>query len=121
MSGLVVFEMPWLTPPLRSNDRLHWRAKAARISAIRADTFWNARSLGHSIAGPVIVTLVWQVTDNRRRDVGASSPTLKAALDGIVDACVLVADDHRVVIEERCRIEVGTRRGVRIEIQQVLA
>jgi crossover junction endodeoxyribonuclease RusA len=66
---------------------------------------------------PVAITLVWEVTDNRRRDVGASSPTLKAWIDGMVDAGLLRADSHDVVAEERLRIEVGTRKGVRVEIE----
>jgi hypothetical protein len=65
----------------------------------------------------VTVTLVWEVTDKRRRDVGAAAPTLKAWIDGMVDGGLLAGDHHQIVTEERLRIEVGTRKGVRVEIE----
>lgn len=110
--------LPYLSPPLRSNTRMHWRRRAELTAQIRRDTAMVAgRCVTPPIPGPVTVTCVWAVTDRRVRDVGASAPTLKAAIDGLVDAGVLSADDHTVVTEERYRIEMGTRKGVRIEVQ----
>lgn len=123
---MIVLRMPWHSPPLRSNDRLHWRAKAKESRLIRDASMMITRSAmaiktaprAERIAGPVTVTLVWEVTDYRRRDVGASGPTLKAWIDGMVDAGLLPDDSARVVVEERLRIEVGKRRGVRVEIRE---
>lgn len=120
MAGRAVttIDLPFDAPPLRSNDRMHWATKAKLTRDIRWHAAYTTRQtcIG-PIDGPVVVTLVWVVTDNRRRDAGASAPTLKAALDGIVDAGLLPGDHHQVVREERCRIELGSAPGVRIEIE----
>jgi len=113
----ITIVMPFSTLPLRSNQRLHWHKKAELTRQIRYMAKLAAYGFPE-ITGPVAVTLIWTVPDKRRRDVGAGSPTLKAAIDGIVDAKVLPADDSTVVTEERCRIEY--RKGesaVRIEIE----
>lgn len=119
---MIVIEPGWESPPLRSNDRHHWREKAAHTAVIRS----CGKLLGHgqvrrhgAITGPVIITLVWVVTDNRRRDVGSSSPTLKAFIDGLVDAKLIEDDHHKIVTEERLRIEVGGSKTVRIEISRI--
>lgn len=123
---MITIRLPYVAPPLRSNDRLHWRAKAATVSAIRTCAMacgQNHRRGGNAteypIDYPVVITLIWEVTDNRVRDVGASAPTLKAWIDGLVDSGVLLADKHSIVTEERFRIEVGGSKGVRVEIQAV--
>lgn len=110
--------MPWTDgPPLRSNARHHWARKAAIVRSIRRDAALVARaSMIRPIAGPVDVRFIWTVTDNRRRDAGASAPTLKAALDGLVDAGLLAGDHHMIVRSETCAIEVGEAAGCRIEI-----
>lgn len=114
-----VIELPYDSPPIRSNQRHHWAKKAKLVAAVRL----VARACGakvERIDGPVVVSMVWTVPDKRRRDVGASSPSLKAAIDGLVDAGVLLADDSTVVTEERCRIEYKAGvRGVRVEIEGV--
>lgn len=116
--------LPYETPPLRSNDRLDRWARARTVKAIRSIGAWagaqvirdNVIDGGFPITQPVFVTLVWEVADKRVRDSGASQPTLKAALDGLVDAGVLISDRHSVVREERCRIDEIGSKGVRIEI-----
>lgn len=120
-----VLRCPWDSPPIRTNQRLHWAKKAKLTRQVRQDAAhislawaWaNARPGKYPIPGPVVVTLVWEVADRRRRDVGASGPTLKAWIDGMVDGGLLAGDHNPIVTEERLRIEVGTRRGVRVEIE----
>lgn len=113
------------SPPLRSNDRGHWAPRSRRVREVRSRVAWQARAILRergpicgSVAGPVVVTLVWTVRDHRRRDAGAASPTLKAALDGLVDGGLLADDRHEIVREERCRIDVEPRGvpGVRLVI-----
>lgn len=118
---MITIEFDYPAPPLRSNDKTSRWARARIVKAIRRDVAWSTRIQhpGVRIDGPVLVTLVWTVTDRRRRDAGASSPTLKAALDGIVDAGLLPGDHHDIVAEERTRIEIGTQAGVRVEIEPV--
>jgi crossover junction endodeoxyribonuclease RusA len=124
MSALVV-RLPYESPPIRSNDRLHWRAKARVVKAVRATGAWAGANVirdnviedGFPIAHPVVVTLVWEVCDRRVRDAGSIAPTGKAVIDGLVDAGVLSSDRSEVVTEERYRVEVGPSRGVRLEIE----
>ena len=110
--------MPFRDPPVRSNARLHWAQKANLTRQVREAA--RVVAAGYEpVNVPVTVTLIWEVTDKRRRDVGASAGTLKAWIDGMVDAGYLSrGDDHESVVEERLRIEVGEYRGVRVEIQE---
>lgn len=119
---MITLRCPWESPPLRSNQRLHWGAKAKLTRQVRSD----AGAIAHArrrhdpiwIDQPVIITMIWTVTDHRRRDVGAMAPTLKAWIDGLVDGGMLPGGDHHeIVAEERMRIEVGARRCVRVEIE----
>lgn len=109
----------WATPPIRSNDRHHWRAKAAIVATIRQHVAYAARTIRPPtpIDYPVTVTVVWTVTDRRVRDAGSIAPFGKAAIDGLVDAQVLARDSRDVVIEERYRVETGDHKGLRLEIQ----
>lgn len=118
---MITLRCPWDSPPLRSNDRLHWAQKAKITREIRSYASsvsragnWEGLWIGD---GPYVVTLIWTVTDKRRRDVGASSPTLKAWIDGMVDAELFTRDSHDVVAEERLRIEIGPKKGVRVEVE----
>lgn len=128
----LVVRLPFETPPIRSNDRLDWHAKARVVKSVREATALVARKAwlehmreigapfpAHPIDYPVTVTVVWEVTNNRVRDAGSSAPTGKAAIDGLVDAGVLLHDRHSIVVEERFRIEVGSSKGVRLEIATV--
>jgi crossover junction endodeoxyribonuclease RusA len=116
---VIVIELPWESPPLRSNgresrypkwDKIHTIRSVAAVEGVRTLVRYGA------LSGPVRVRFVWTVTDARRRDAGASTPTLKAALDGLVDAGLLPGDHHVIVPEESCRIERGLTAGCRIEI-----
>jgi hypothetical protein len=115
---MITMLTPYTSPGLRSNDRHHWRVKAQIVREIRMVAAAEA-SKHAPITEPVTITLIWEVTDKRRRDVGASSPFLKAWIDGCVDGGLIPRDSHDVVTEERLRIEVGTKRGVRVEITPV--
>lgn len=128
MTALTV-RLPYESPPLRSNARINRWDRARKVKQIREAGAWAGRQLIRDtnltgtafglfpILVPVEVTFVWEVTDNRVRDVGASTPTLKAAIDGLVDCGVLLHDRHAIVTEERYRIEVGAAKGVRLEIR----
>lgn len=85
--------LPFISPPLRENDRLHW-AKRARLTAeVRHITAWTVYRLKVPTLERASITLHWRPATNRRRDVMGHSPSLKAAVDGCVDAKVLADDD----------------------------
>lgn len=114
--------MPFPSPPIRSNDRMHWAKKAKLTRQVRAQAAVEAQRDGEKFHIPVMVTLIWEVPDRRVRDVGASAPTLKAILDGLVDAGMLPADDHRWVTRESYGVRLTPgRRAVVVEIEPDLS
>lgn len=115
--GTISFD--WDAPPLRENDRLHWSKRAAVTRNIR----WVTRSLsGMQVPKGIArgeVRLVWEVADKRRRDAAAANPTLKAVVDGLVDAGVFNDDHYRIIKRAYCEIERGEVPGVRVEIYEL--
>jgi Holliday junction resolvase RusA-like endonuclease len=87
----------WTRPPLTSNQRLHWAAKAkitAKVRAEAAEVFAQDRP-----AERVEVTLTWFVKDKRRRDADNLVPTLKALCDGLVDAGIVPDDTPEYMVK----------------------
>lgn len=80
---------------LSSNHRHHWRAKASRTAEIRLLARYAARDLA-PVAWPANCDVSVGLPTARRFDPHNSAPSLKACLDGIVDAGVLPDDssDH---------------------------
>ena len=82
--------------PLTANQRLHHHARAELTRNWRLRTAILARRLPNL---PHAHVTYWiHATTNRRRDVANYYPTVKACLDGIVDAGVLVDDSDRYVV-----------------------
>jgi hypothetical protein len=110
------------SPPLRSNDRGKWQAREGRRRSIHEEAIkraWAIRNLGPGywpLGGPLSVRMTWVVVDRRTRDVGASAPTLKAWIDGLVDGGLIASDHWQVVAEESYRIELGDKPMVRVDI-----
>lgn len=102
------FTFYWASPPLHSNQRLHWAAKAKLTQMVRSAMHAHARHIPD--LGKCEVELVWFVSDKRRRDADNVVPTLKALCDGLVDAEVVPDDTEaemrklmpRVVYEKGC-------------------
>lgn len=119
MTGRVFYiKLPWDAPPLRENDRMGWRQRAPITKQIRRATWVLARRIPQVKRAEI--RLVWVVPDfNRRRDSAAPNPTLKAAVDGLVDAGVLADDYHRIVPRMWCEIEQGLTKGLRLEIREI--
>ena len=83
---------------LSSNDRRHWAATAGLTRSIRSMAAMAAR--GNRIApidGPVDIAALVGYPTARRADPHNAAPTVKAAIDGIVDAKVL-PDDHSGIV-----------------------
>lgn len=93
-------KLPFLKPPLNANQRLHWANSARMVAHVREAAFLAARSAGVPECGRVKVRLLWCVSDRRRRDPSNVMPTQKAAVDGLVDACVVPDDTPEFVVEE---------------------
>jgi crossover junction endodeoxyribonuclease RusA len=80
---------------LTSNQRLHWAAKARRTKAIRDMAFVMCKhpKRPHLPAATLEVVAKWG--NRRARDAANIEPTAKAAIDGCVDAGLLVDDSQR--------------------------
>ena len=95
----VVLRFDYPAPPITANRSYHWRAKGRLTKDIRTATALLARRLPP--LGKCRVSLVWVVTDRRRRDGGENvTPTMKPMIDGLVDAGVVTDDTGDLVVRE---------------------
>lgn len=97
MSGNLRIDLPWTTPPLTANQRLHWAKKATITREVRSTTAVLARHHKARRADRLIVTLHYQPKQHRTRDRHNLWPLVKACVDGIVDAGVVCDDDSEHV------------------------
>lgn len=113
-------DLGYPAPPMRENDRLHWRARAAKTKDVRERVGWLAKTkLPRKQIERCEIHLIWSVTDRRRRDSAAANPTLKAAIDGLVDAGILADDNYRIVKRSWCEIELAPEAGVALVIEEL--
>lgn len=87
-----VHKVLWLT----ANQRLHWSTRMRRTRMLRAYAASEARihGLAGSRLGPSIVTAMIGYPTKGRADPTNAEPTVKAIIDGLVDARVWDDDDH---------------------------
>ena len=91
MTGDVRIDLPWGAPPLSANQRMHWRTRAALTRELRDTARLLTRRLPRT--DRLVVTLHYLPRNRRRRDALNVYPTVKALVDGIVDAGVVPDDD----------------------------
>lgn len=102
-----LIDLPYTAPPLTANQRLHWAPKAELVKQIRGDVATLARSKRLPLGlDRIEVTLHWQAPDRRRRDSDNLYPTLKACIDGLRDAGVVV-DDDSTRVTSNCVVHEG--------------
>lgn len=91
---------------LNSNDRCHWAQRSQLTRTWREATCWRARAARlPRMAGRVEIVGVVHRPRRGRSDAANRYPTVKAAVDGLVDAGVLEDDSDRYV--KRLSIEGG--------------
>ena len=107
-----VISLPWTTPPLHANQRLHWAARARLTRTVRDVTATLVRQCVVISVERCEVTLFWAPATRRRRD-GQDNivPTLKACCDGIVDAGVVPDDTQEVMVKHMPVVEPPKRPG----------
>lgn len=110
-------------PPLRDNDRRHWRTKATLTRALREEARVRAAAarLPRGLDA-VTVVLHWQPASNRRRDPLSPAPTLKPLIDGLVDYGLIADDDTRHMRHPSCCIhdwQANVQAGCWLTIQEV--
>lgn len=117
----LTIELPWKRPPLSLNDRKHWTAQHRIKTSLRNEAAVLTRQARgfdpEPFELPLDITLVWRVTDRRRRDTDNPFATLKPCIDGITDA--LGIDDHAGNVSSRCVIEYrpGESPGLRLDVR----
>lgn len=94
MTTIRVNESLWLS----ANDRLHWRVKAKRTAALRELGALAARVDALHDLGPTLVVAHIGYPRNGKADPANAYPTVKALIDGFVDAGVWADDDSTQVI-----------------------
>ena len=108
MSRQWIINLPYQKPPLSLNDRMHWRKKAKIAKEIRTYVYEECVE-AVPVCGAAFVELHYVPRDARRRDRDNLVPTLKHAIDGMVDAGVVEDDDHthmdwRIIIDAPNRV-----------------
>jgi crossover junction endodeoxyribonuclease RusA len=87
--------VPWATEVVSMNTRSHWTNTHRQIQALRSRGATTARSAQPTMPrfSRAAVTVYIRFPDRRRRDLQNYHKTLKALLDGFVDAGLLPDDD----------------------------
>jgi len=98
MTTTLTFTIPadlWLS----ANDRPHWAPKAKRTAALREYGRFNAvAGMATRPLGPCHVAAFIGYPRSGRADPANAAPTVKALIDGLVDAGVWPDDDSTYVI-----------------------
>lgn len=102
MVGEWIINLPWKSPPLSLNQRMHWAVKSRLTKEVRLIAKVKARGIPD--LERCSVELVWFVADRRRRDTDNPVLTLKALCDGLVDAEVVPDDTPEFMRKEAVRI-----------------
>jgi hypothetical protein len=119
----IVFPAPDVR--LSMNDRTHWARKARITKEWRQAAFtWSLNAVSHGLTRPQPpsrVKVVFEVKDPwRRRDPHNLAPTVKAIVDGMVDAHIWPDDSSKWVTiddpEFRRELNGAPVRVVRVEL-----
>ena len=98
MTRILILDIPAPCELLSSNKHLPWQRRAALTRKWRAAGKASVPATAESFNGKVrIVAKVWKKKGGRY-DVLNFWPTIKAAVDGIVDAGILEDDSYKHVI-----------------------
>lgn len=108
---MIQFTFPEPTKRMSMNDRMAWYIKAERTRVWRSAAAWHARRARiKPQSGKSLVEVEFAVATNVRRDPHNQYPTIKAIVDGLVDAKVFSDDDQtKVATREPSFKVVGTK------------
>ncbi len=106
-------DLPWPRPPLNHNQRPSWRKKARLTKEIREAAAWLAKAAKIPASDRIVVRLHYAPGRNGRHDPMNLTATSKPAIDGLVDAGVVVDDDSTHVYEETPAVHFPPESGPR--------
>lgn len=104
-----VLDVPAGVELMNANERLPWPVRARRTRELRAAGYWLARAARVPSVDRIRVVGVVRPPDRRRRDPHNWYASLKAVIDGVVDAGVIVDDDASHLVEVAMRIGPSAR------------
>lgn len=105
-----VVDLRWpMTETLNANQRLHWAQRSARTRNLRQIAYLRGRGAVPMQRARLTVEIGWP--DKRRRDAHNLMPTLKACIDGFVDAGVLPDDSDAHLVGPDLRPYVAGIKG----------
>lgn len=104
---------------LNAERSMHRMARANLVRPIRQAA--ASLAAGHpQITGPVTIDARFQWADARVRDSSNWLPTVKAMVDGLVDAGVIARDDDRTVRHTGLGVDLPPQPGLKGYVQIVL-
>lgn len=111
MTRTVTIPIDLKAEALSANGRVHWAVRKARTKALREKSKLLTRAAGipPMSRAHLTVTIAWP--DRRRRDAANLSPTIKACIDGAIDARVLSDDSDMYLVGPDLRVAPGTSRS----------
>ena len=84
---MIEIEIPWPSPDLSPNARLHYHAKASAVRKSRAEGAWIAKTTKPVLPdGNIPVSLMFYPQTRHRFDLDGLLTRCKPYLDGIADA-----------------------------------
>lgn len=92
-----MIDFPQPAKLINLNDRSHWRVKGALTKAWRTSAYYAAKQAKQGPLGPSYVYVTLPVRTAARRDPHNFVPTVKAIVDGLVDAGVWPDDNSEWV------------------------
>lgn len=90
---------------LSANHRMHWAVKARKTRNLRG-LAWGMcvkEGLDKALLGPTSLDIQVHRPRGGRADADNAAPTVKALIDGMVDACVWDDDDDEHIIAKQYR------------------
>lgn len=100
----------------------HWSERSDEVKQRRKDAFWLAKEAKVPHLERVLIVATPIYPDRRRRDPGNAYPTVKAIVDGLVDAGVIADDNDKHVsgiLMRPAEVRRGTPGAMRIDIEEV--
>lgn len=111
--------LPWKKRPwLNSNDRDHWGRRKDLSSHYRGKACQEAKARDIPQLDRAIVEAYLAFGDNRRRDAHNYWPTVKACVDGLVDAGVLPDDSDKYIARTSIERDENNPKGVSLVIYE---
>jgi crossover junction endodeoxyribonuclease RusA len=115
--------LPYSSPPLSLNQRLHHMQRSRLTRQLRDDVALLAKARRIPRLGRVRVELHYQPKDNRHRDADNLVATLKPCIDGLRDAGVIPDDTPEYVTWGAPQIhpkQFGVQRVWLVVLEEVL-